>query len=184
MPPVAIASKRNCKNRDEGVYLTFWAVTSFSLFIASDKIVAYDEYSIESSTRGVLYGVTILQSTTHQFALNCIIITSTELYRALTTTGEFMCIRPLRTELHMTVAGLALYALTLLDAIAKGVEDDGTRADRQVLLLCSLLPWIAATIALGFGLREVFRRTTTAASEPHAAHRPGRAETVKVLTKP
>lgn len=142
-----------CTNDNDMEYLTFWAVVAFSLFIASGEIV--DDTSLTTAAIGIRYATIALRSATHCFALNVLVITLLEalLYHRSRAERTYMCNRRIIPEVHTVVATGAILAQNLVDTIAVAFPtQEEVAASTGVLVLCTVGPWMVASVALVHGV--------------------------------
>lgn len=125
-------------------YVTFWAVLSFSFFLASEQLEAPHEAPVLTPALAALRVVV------HTSALNCLGITMVEAFRSRHD-ADWVRRRPRFAEAQAVVGGVALLLIngfvSAQDAFARGaVELDA--AVRLVPYLASTATGVAQAVAL------------------------------------
>ena len=76
-----LASLKKCNSeQDEIVYFTFYPLTIFCFFLASDNFLLIDD--VLSYNNDVIIALTVCQVLTHEFCINVIFISVYEVYRS------------------------------------------------------------------------------------------------------
>ena len=125
---------QQCSNSEAVAYVTFWAVASFSFFIASDKIEASHEAPVLTPA------LASLRVVVHTAALNCLGLAAIDAYR-LRRDGDWVCKRPSFVEAQCLLSGAALL---LVNAFVS-LQDAFKPEDVHLELTVRLLPWLATT---------------------------------------
>ena len=93
-----LASLKKCNSdQDEIVYFTFYPLTIFCFFLASDKFLLTDDMT--SYGNNVIIALTVCQVLTHEFCINVIFISVYEVYRSNFDKSHKLCKRPRMLEL-------------------------------------------------------------------------------------
>ena len=120
-----------CSKNETVAFVTFWALASFSFFIASDNL----EVEVEAPV--LTPAVAALRIVVHTAALNCLSLSMLEMY-LLHGNDAWICKRPHYTEWQSALSGAALLVLNFLVATQSAYE----RRPVDSLTSYRLVPWL------------------------------------------
>ena len=141
-----IASLKKCNGeQDDLVYFTFYPLTIFCFFLASDKFLLVD---VSLYSNDVVIAITVCQVLTHEFCLNVIIIAVFEVYRSNLDRAHRLCHRPRVLELNSLLATISICALSAsatFGALDTRTADDLTSYDVGIVAMSF---WIISKLIL------------------------------------
>ena len=158
-----------CDTRDSIVYLSLWPILAFSLFLASDEIVA----DYPDNTPAVLFApVTIFKMCVHMFALSTIMLAIAEAYVSYARIPNYLCHRPIYLEAQTMLACTSLVVVTTFDCLRPIVPSDWVGLSSEALCLCRLVPLVLIISVTSCQLVSVWRVTVPDTTARRAVVRP------------
>ena len=141
-----LASLKKCNaEQDEIVYFTFYPLTIFCFFLASDKFLLDD---VSSYNNNVIIALTVCQVLTHEFCMNVIFISVLEVYRSNFDKSHKLCERPRVLELNSLIAIISIFALSVTATFGALCEPSTDPLTRPNVAMVVIPFWIVTKVVL------------------------------------
>ena len=152
--PVLSTTLKKCNSeQDDLAYFTFYPLTIFCFFLASDKFLLVD---VSLYSNDVVIAIAACQVLTHEFCLNVIFIAVYEVYRSNISRTHKLCNRPRVLELNSLLAVISIFALSVtatFGALDTRNADDLTSYDVGIFAMPF---WIITKLILLFSLLYMY----------------------------
>ena len=141
-------SQRACnREQDEVIYFTFFPVTIFSFFLASDFLLVSE---IDDYHTGVIAAISVAKVMTHEFCMNVLSLAVYEVYRSNVIVSYDLCKRPRVLELNSLIAVLSIFALSAIGIFGAFVQNDNRAVDKAHLAAVVLPFWLFSKLFLAY----------------------------------
>ena len=141
-----LASLNKCNaEQDEIVYFTFYPLTIFCFFLASDKFLLSDELSYNNN---VVLAMVVCQVLTHEFCINVIFISVFEVYRSNFDKSHKLCKRPRVLEMNSLLAIISIFALSVTATFGALCEPSPDLLTSQNVAIVVIPFWIVTKVFL------------------------------------
>lgn len=154
-----LASLKKCNHEQEEIgYFTFYPLTIFCFFLASDKFLLIDDMSLYNNN--VVIALTVCRVLTHEFCIHVIFISVYEVYWS-NFDKSHICNRPRVLELNSLLAIVSIFALSLTATFGALVESSAETLTSTDIAVVVIPFWIFTKIVLVFSvLYVIFRRAS------------------------
>jgi hypothetical protein len=146
-------SSLSCNNtQDDLVYFTFFPLTIFSLFLASDKFMIDDDYN-----KNVQIAMSVCQVLTHEFCINVIFIGVYEVYWSNYDKTHKLCKRPRVLEINSFFAMVSVLFLSITCTFGSLVDASHETATNRDIAVVAIPFWIITKVILLLSLIHLLR---------------------------